>query len=108
VKHSALVPGVVAVCLALAYGCASSDDMASDDEAVLEDDSADSAQLEGDFGSSEQALTMPVNTGGSSQSCISACTRFSSVDITGQCCVCNGATKLFARSTINSTLYMCK
>ena len=51
---------------------------------------------------------MPVNTGGSSQSCISACTRFSSVDITGQCCVCNGATKLFARSTINSTLYMCK
>jgi hypothetical protein len=43
----------------------------------------------------------------SSGSCVAACTKMSSTDITGSCCSCNG-TKKFARSTWNTTTYLCQ
>jgi hypothetical protein len=40
-------------------------------------------------------------------SCIAACTKVSSTDITGTCCSCNG-NKKFSRSPWNAATYLCK
>ncbi len=41
-------------------------------------------------------------------SCDAACTKFSSSDVSGKCCSCNGLTKKYVRSTFNTTLYLCQ
>jgi hypothetical protein len=41
-------------------------------------------------------------------SCDVACTKFSTSDLSGQCCSCNGATMKFARSAFNASTYLCK
>jgi hypothetical protein len=40
-------------------------------------------------------------------SCVAACTKMSSSDVTGSCCSCNG-TKKFSRSPWNATTYLCQ
>src|SRR5215510_14214054 len=97
--------GLLTVCVVLGVGCGSSDDVGSDDTQAPEGVGVES---EGDLASVEQAITMPVtDPGGPAQSCISACTRVSTVDITGTCCICSGATKKFARGPGTST-FLCK
>lgn len=53
--------------------------------------------------------TYGLNEAGSTAggSCVAACTKMSSTDITGSCCACNG-NKKFARSTWNATTYLCQ
>ena len=43
-----------------------------------------------------------------SQTCAAACTKFSGVSLTGQCCVCNGATKTFKPRTGMANWYVCQ
>jgi hypothetical protein len=40
-------------------------------------------------------------------SCTAACTKISSTNISGSCCVCNGETRSFVRSAFSSTTYLC-
>ena len=40
-------------------------------------------------------------------SCDVACTKFSTSDLTGKCCSCNGVSKKYVRSAFNSTVYLC-
>jgi hypothetical protein len=48
-------------------------------------------------------------TGSSSVgSCTAACTKVSSVDISGSCCSCNGRTATFVRSAWNTSTYLCQ
>ena len=94
-KLSLAVSGLLAACVMWGVGCSGADELGSDE-----------AQI--DVGSSEQALTMPVNEpGGSAQQCAAACTRISATDLSGQCCVCNGAAKKFARGP-TPNMYVCK
>jgi hypothetical protein len=41
-------------------------------------------------------------------SCVAACTKITSTNISGQCCTCSGATKKFVRSTWNANTYLCQ
>ncbi|HTV17871.1 MAG TPA: hypothetical protein VMG12_04350 [Polyangiaceae bacterium] len=41
-------------------------------------------------------------------SCDAACTKFSSSDVSGNCCSCAGATKRYSRSTFNTNVYLCQ
>ena len=54
--------------------------------------------------------TYGLNEGGttSTASCTAACTKMSSVDISGTCCSCNGAIGKFVRSSWSTTTYLCK
>jgi hypothetical protein len=54
--------------------------------------------------------TYGLNEGASASvgSCDAACTKFTSSDVTGRCCSCNGATRRYARSTFNASVYLCK
>lgn len=104
-KLSLAVSGLLAVCAVLGVGCGSAQDVASDDAQGWD---GDAVEAEGDLASVEQAITMPVTEpGGTAGQCISACTRYSTVDITGACCICNGATKKFARGPV-ANQYLCK
>jgi hypothetical protein len=53
--------------------------------------------------------TYGLNEAGSTAggTCVAACTKMSSTDISGTCCTCNG-TKKFVRSTFNASTYLCK
>jgi hypothetical protein len=44
----------------------------------------------------------------SSGSCVAACTKMSSADVTGACCACNGATKKFGKSAWSTTTFICQ
>ena len=128
-KQSRTVSALLGLCFAFGLGCGSGADVASDD-VLSRDDSAleqhgeegveqdvdqslgetdvDALETAGDIGSVEQAIIMPVvEPGGTGQQCVAACTRFSTTDLTGVCCVCNGAVKKFARGPTAST-YLCK
>jgi hypothetical protein len=45
--------------------------------------------------------------GSTAGSCSAACTKLSSVDIAGQCCTCNGATRTYSRSPFSGSVYLC-
>jgi hypothetical protein len=51
-----------------------------------------------------------LNEGGTtmSGSCSVACTKYSTTNISGQCCSCNGATYTFKRSAFSTSYYQCK
>lgn len=103
-KLSLGLSGLLAVCVVLGVGCGSADEVGADDTQAA----GDAVEADGDLASVEQAITMPVtDPGGTAGQCISACTRFSATDITGACCICNGATKKFARGPAANT-YLCK
>jgi len=40
--------------------------------------------------------------------CPVACTKISSVSVTGQCCTCNGVTKTFVKSAWSGTTFLCQ
>jgi hypothetical protein len=110
VHQSRPVSALLALCLVFGFGCEA--DVGADDTSV--DDSAaglidvDGSEAEGDIGSLEQAITMPaVEPGGNGTECVTACTRSSATDLTGQCCVCNGVAKKFARSPV-AVMYVCR
>ena len=107
-NRSKSVSGWLAVCFLFALGCGSGDDVASDDSSALTGGDGQSVEAEGDIGSAEQAITMPVETPGPAGQCIAACNRISTTNITGVCCTCNGATKTFSRSPTITNLYLCK
>jgi hypothetical protein len=46
-----------------------------------------------------------TTTGGS---CTAACTKLSSVDMTGKCCSCSSATKKYAKSAWSTTTFICQ
>ena len=104
---------LLGMCSVFGFGCGSEADVAADETPVMDDSAVeathvDSLAAEGDIGSVEQAIIMPVvEPGGTGQQCVAACTRFSTTDLTGVCCVCNGAVKKFARGPTAST-YLCK
>jgi hypothetical protein len=54
--------------------------------------------------------TYGLNEGATSTSgsCDVACSKFSTSDLTGKCCSCNGATLKYARSAFNANTYLCK
>lgn len=104
-KLSMGVSGLLAVCVVLGIGCGSADEVGSDDTQASADDAV---ETEGDLASVEQAITMPVTEpGGTAGQCISACTRVSTTDITGACCICNGVAKKFAHGPTSLT-YLCR
>jgi hypothetical protein len=41
-------------------------------------------------------------------SCSAACTKVTTVNVAGQCCSCNGATKVYKRSAWNTSTYLCQ
>jgi hypothetical protein len=43
-----------------------------------------------------------------SGSCDAACSKFSTGDVSGKCCSCNGATKKYGRSAFNTSFYICQ
>jgi hypothetical protein len=105
VKLSLGVSGLLVVCVMLGIGCASADDVSSDTQATA----GDRLEAEGDLASVEQAITMPAtDPTGPAQQCVSACTRFSTTDITGLCCICNNVTKKFARQPGITNMYACR
>jgi len=114
VKQSRTVSALLAMGFVFGLGCGSEAGVAAEDALPLDETTlveaadVDAVQAGGDIGASEQALTMPVvQPGGTGQQCVAACTRVSAVDLTGQCCVCNGGVKKFARGP-SSSLYLCK
>jgi hypothetical protein len=54
--------------------------------------------------------TYGLNEDGSTTtgSCAAACTKISTIDITGQCCSCNGMSKKFAKSAWSTTTFLCQ
>ena len=54
--------------------------------------------------------TYGLNEGATSTagSCDAACTKFTSSNVSGKCCSCNGATRNFARSKFNGNVYLCQ
>jgi hypothetical protein len=40
--------------------------------------------------------------------CSAACTKVTTVNVAGQCCSCNGATKTYKRSAWNTSTYLCQ
>jgi hypothetical protein len=95
------------MCFVFGLGCGSEADVTADDTSALEETDVASMETEGDLGSIEQAINMPVVLPGPAQQCVSACTRVSTTDITGSCCVCNGAAKKFVRGP-TASIYLCK
>jgi hypothetical protein len=96
------------MCFVFALGCGGEADVTADDTSALDETDVASMETESDLASVEQAITMPVVLPpGPAQQCISACTRVSTTDITGSCCVCNGAAKKFARGP-TASIYLCK
>jgi hypothetical protein len=61
----------------------------------------DRASVDPTYGLTESPVT-------STGSCQAACTMFSDTSVVGACCSCNGASRRFARSTINPNLYLCR
>lgn len=67
-----------------------------------------------EFSSSGTTVTVDptygLNEDGSSTggSCSASCTKISSSNLTGQCCVCNGATRTYVQSTFSTMVYMCR
>lgn len=105
-KLSLGVSGLLVVCVMLGIGCASADDVGSDEARAPAADGVDAA---GDLSSVEQAITMPVTEpSGPVQQCVSACTRISTTDITGTCCLCNNVAKKFVRQPGVTNMYVCK
>lgn len=53
--------------------------------------------------------TLNLNEGGttSAGSCSSTCVKIASSDVTGQCCMCGGRAKRYARSPFSSFVYLC-
>jgi hypothetical protein len=51
-----------------------------------------------------------LNEGGTATSgaCTLACTKYSTTNIAGKCCICNGATRTFVRSAFSTSYYQCK
>jgi hypothetical protein len=47
-------------------------------------------------------------TSSTSGSCDVACTKFSSNDVNGRCCACNGASRAYSRSSFNASTYLCR
>lgn len=41
-------------------------------------------------------------------SCTTACTKVSTSNLTGACCICNGVQKTFHRSVVNQNVYLCQ
>jgi hypothetical protein len=54
--------------------------------------------------------TAGLNEGGTttSGSCTLACTKFSTSNVAGQCCSCNGVNRKLARSPFSSYMYLCQ
>jgi hypothetical protein len=104
VKLSLGVPALLAVCVVLGIGCAGADDVGSDETQAS---AGDAVEMEGDLASVEQAIITPVTEPGPAGQCFSACTRFSTVDITGACCICNNVAKKFVRGPTANT-YLCR
>jgi hypothetical protein len=54
--------------------------------------------------------TYGLNAGASSTvgSCDAACTKFTTSDVTGKCCSCNGSTRKYSRSLFNTSVYLCQ
>lgn len=44
----------------------------------------------------------------SSGSCMAACSKISTTDISGQCCLCSGLQKKWVKSTFSSSVFACK
>lgn len=115
-KQSRTVSALLALCFGFGLACGSGTELAGDgasslDETVLdeaEEADVNAVETAGDIGAVEQAITMPVvEPGGAGQQCVAACTRVSATDLTGVCCVCNGALKKFGRGP-TSSIYLCK
>ncbi|HKO90120.1 MAG TPA: hypothetical protein VJU61_03145 [Polyangiaceae bacterium] len=107
-NSSRAVSTLLAVCLVFGLGCGSEADVAADEAAALDETDVASLESESDIGAAEQAITMPaLEPGGSAQQCAAACSRTSATDLSGQCCVCNGTAKKFAR-VATSALYLCR
>jgi hypothetical protein len=113
VNHERLVSTLLGACFALGLACGSGDDLAAEDSSALDESSVSGLESEADLASSEvasleQAITMPAGGSGGAAQCLAACTRVSTVDITGQCCSCSGLLKKFVRAPGTSPLYLCK
>lgn len=58
------------------------------------------ASVDPTYGLSEDGST-------STGSCEAACTKFSTVNVAGACCSCNGATKKYVKSAFSPSIYLC-
>ena len=60
------------------------------------------AQATADIGADRQTAVVVI------PNCTSACVVVSSSNLTGACCICNGAQKTFHRSAWSRTTYLCQ
>jgi hypothetical protein len=107
--RQSLVSAMFAVGLVLGFGCASADEASPESDSASDQDVQDEDFAEVELGVAEQASTLPIEEppGGSVQ-CVAACMRYSTVNITGLCCTCNGAIKTFARHPAIPSMYLCR
>jgi hypothetical protein len=65
-------------------------------------------QASGDVISIDPTYGLNEDSTNSAGSCTAACTKVSTTNVAGQCCSCNGATKVFAKATWNASTYLCQ
>ena len=84
--------------IGLVFGCAGADDV------------AEGEMSEDELSTIEQEVITPILLPGEPAGrCVPACIRFDvSGSVLGQCCICNGVTKVFKRSTISPTVFLCQ
>jgi hypothetical protein len=67
-----------------------------------------SQQVSGDLVAIDPTYGLIDSGSTTSGACTAACVKSSSINITGQCCSCNGVSKQFAKSTWNASTYLCQ
>jgi len=107
VNQKSLISGLFAVCFVFGFGCASADDVSQEND-TASDEALQSEEV-GEIGTAEQPIILPyIEPGPPAGQCVAACQKLSpSVNITGVCCVCNGAVKKFARHPAIASMYLC-
>jgi hypothetical protein len=95
--------------LVFGFGCASADDASVENDTASDEtlQSEEVGSTEGEIGTAEQAIIPILIEPGPAQQCVSACTRVSTTNLTGLCCVCNGAVKTFRRHPAITSMYLC-
>jgi hypothetical protein len=100
-----LVAGLAVGLLFCACGAGDEGPISVGDPAASEDrasEQAEAAQSTSDLDADGQTAAVVVPT-----SCTTACTKVSTSNLTGSCCICNGVQKTFVRSVVNRNVYLC-
>ena len=99
-----LLTGLAASLLFCACGAGDEEAPSAGDPAASADrasEQAEQVQSSGDLDSDGQTAVVVVPP------CTTACTKVSSTNLTGTCCICNGVQRTFHKSAFNANVYLC-